>query len=49
MPRFESAAVRVAAACRLAHGASLKSGAACNAASRLALDASLQNQWLRTW
>ena len=49
MPRFESVAARVAAACRLAHGASLKSVAACNAASRLARDASLQNRRLREW
>jgi hypothetical protein len=104
MPRFESMAARMAAACRLAHGASLESVAACNAASLgtgclasepmaahmvaglrgsrclasnqwlhawrqhvawhmvpssnqllhamqhgLALDASHQNQWLRTW
>jgi hypothetical protein len=49
MLRFESVAARVAAACCLAHGASLKSGAACNAASRLARDASLQNRWLRAW
>ena len=48
MPRFESMAARMAAACRLAHGASLEPVAACNAAS-LGTNALLQDQWLRTW